>query len=42
MGHNGIINAIDYNYINDTIMSGSDDKSLKLWDSKNQRIVINK
>ena len=40
--HTEFIGAIDYDDINDAIISGSNDKSIKLWDCKRQLIIINK
>ncbi|KAM3133589.1 hypothetical protein pb186bvf_014276 [Paramecium bursaria] len=42
IGHSDSICAIDYNEIDDILISGSDDRSIKLWDCKNQSILINK
>ena len=36
------IRAIDYNEKDEIIVSGSDDKSIKLWDCRNSRIIIYK
>ncbi|KAM3131954.1 Serine/threonine-protein kinase smu1 [Paramecium bursaria] len=41
-GHTQFINAIDYNELKNYIISGSADKSIKLWDCNNQSIIINK
>ncbi|KAM3129588.1 hypothetical protein pb186bvf_018339 [Paramecium bursaria] len=42
IGHTQFINALDYNYANDMLLSGSGDRSIKLWDCKNKGIIINK
>ena len=34
--------AIDYNDKDDIMVSGSGDESIKLWDCRNQGIIINK
>ena len=41
-GHTGGIKALEYNEIDDVIISGSQDKSIKLWSGKDKRILINK
>ena len=42
VGHTDYVMAIDYNDVDDTIISGSGDKSLKLWNCKNKNIIIDK
>ncbi|KAM3131309.1 Ski complex subunit Rec14 [Paramecium bursaria] len=41
-GHTEWILAIDYNDIDDRIISGSKDKSIKLWNCRNQCTIIDK
>ena len=41
-GHTNFIRAFDYNDKDDIIISGSIDKSIKLWNCRNQSIIINK
>ena len=33
---------MDYNDIDDILINGSGDRSLKIWDCKNKSIIINK
>ena len=42
MGHTYFINAIDFNSIDNLLISGSADGSIKLWDCKNLSIIIDK
>ena len=37
-----MVNAIDYSDKDDLLISGSADKSIKLWDCKNQGIIIDR
>ena len=42
IGHTDIIQTIDYNQIDDIIISGSWDGSIKLWRCDIRSIIINK